>query len=350
MFPVDRESFSLMQSAKYYPHIHIHKLVSIASWGYIGDKYQCSDEYIEVSCDLEGCLKECSVIWIVDSWNHADFNNVIKPAIQLAVKQGKRVICSKILDESERELISGYSVFYIQHTQFSHDVSIDDRVQEVRTPVVYVMSSTEYCNQLFIETALTFNLRNRGYNVLFISSLKESVAFNEYTIPDFMYSERCSENRKILSLNRYVCHLEMKHHPDLIVMGIPGVAMSYDYRFASDFGIIAYEISEAVKPDFAILSSPSLSYEMHDFNRIEEALFGRLGVSVNIHTLSYNALDFFTNEMSLSYLTVDEAYTNEIIARIGYKKLLNLNEEAGITLASDRVINFFSDSSSSVLM
>jgi hypothetical protein len=153
-----------------------------------------------------------------------------------------------------------------------------------------------------------------------------------------------------MAMNHYVRQLEMKHAPDIIIVGVPGAALLFDSRFSTDFGIIAYEISEAVKSDFAILSSPCAPYDKEFFRGIEDGLQGRLGVSVDAHSLSPYALDFAAEMQSLSYLSLSDTFVCDIIEQIGYDKLYNLNNIDGISSVVDLLIDKLSNDDSSLLV
>ena len=353
VYPVDRESLPVIKGTGNYPHIRLCHLVSPESWGYEGECYKCAEGMVETSCDYEHELEDCSAIWIVDSWNDLDFKRFIEPAIRLASEKGKRIICSRDLSAEEKLLLSNVEVTCIEYSSFTPTIGRDARVQEIRTPVVYVMSSTECCNQFFIETALCAELRRRDYGTLLISSQKEGVVFGGYTIPDFMFHGEYDENEKVLALNHYIRHLEAKHQPEVIVIGIPGVAMPYHYQYSSDFGILAFEISEAVKPDFSVLSSPCMSYNTDFFKGIEKSLCNRLGVVIDIHSLSPYALDCFNEpsfEKCLGYLSVDNLYVQEMIKRIEYDNLFDLNSMDGVAFAIDRLIDKLSGGVGSLII
>jgi len=341
MYPLDRESLSVVKSTRNYPNIRICGLVSPESWGYDGECYHCTEGMIAISHDYEGGLDNCSAVWVVDSWNRLDFGQFIEPAIRLASEKDKRIVCSRKLTPMEKTSLSDFEVAYVEFSSSIPKVSPDNRVQEIRTPVVFVMSSTEYCNQFFIETALCSELRNREYKTLLISSQKEGCIFEGYTIPDFMFHGVCCENMKVLALNHYIRHLEMNHQPEIIVIGVPGVAMPYNHQYSSDFGILAYEFSEAVSPDFTILSSSCMPYDIKYFEGIEKCLCGRLGIDIDLHSLSQYALDFSESsiEKSLGYFSVDDSFVQETIEQISYANLFNLNQMSGIAAAVDRLID-----------
>lgn len=341
IYPIDKENLTVVKSTKNYPNIQICHLVTPESWGHSGEYYDCAKGMVEVSHDYESALNDSSVIWIVDSWNDLDFKMFIEPAIRLASEKGKRIVCSRSLSEREKELIRDIEVVYIEYSSGESIIERTDRVQEIKTPIIFVASITEFCNQFYIETALCAELRNRDYETLLISSRKESIAFGGHSIPDFMFHGEYNENKKVLSLNHYIRHLEIEHRPEIIVVGIPGVAMPYDYQYSSDFGIIAYEISEAAKPDFVVLASPCMPYDMNFFKGVEESLHGRLGVFIDIHSLAPYALDLSESSVNkrLSYLSVDDYYVQKIIEQISYVNLLNLNHMQGISSAADKFVD-----------
>jgi len=128
--------------------------------------------------------------------------------------------------------------------------------------------------------------------------------------------------------------------------------MPYSHQYSFDFGIIAYEISESVKSDFTILISPCMQYNSEYFKDIEENLRCRLGVDINVHSLSTYSLD--SNEpfigKSFAFLTLDDLYVQKTIEQINYENLLNLNSKDGITKAVNKLIFALSDSSSSLIV
>ena len=350
VYPVDKGNLSVVKSTSNYPHFRICQLVSLESWGYGGDSYKCADGIVQISHDYERGLNHCNVVWIIDSWNELDFTQFIEPAIRLASKKSKRIICSKKISAEERKFLSNIDVIYNELSSFEPEITVENRIQEIRTPVVFVMSNAEFCNQFFIETALCTELRNRNYNALLISSCKESIVFGDYSIPDFIFQNKYSENEKVLAINQFIRHLEMKHQPEVIIIGVCGVAMPFDHRYSNDFGIIAYELSESVKSDFTILVSPCMQYDQVYFKGIEKTLQGRLGVTVDIHSLAPYAIDFNETHINkcISYLSVDDNFVRDTIDRIGYKNLLNLNEQDGISIAVDRLIDKLSGNTSSL--
>jgi|GEM_PF-2606704 len=351
VYPIDKEMIPVIKSMENYPCINIYRLISPESWGHGGECYKCAEKVIEISHDYEKACNDCTTVWIVDSWNDLDFVQFVKPAIQFACNKGKRIVCSKYLSVSEKESLSDVRIFYIEYSTQLFTVSNDDRLREIRTPILYAMSTTEFCNQFYIETAICAELYNRNYKVVLISSRKESVAFGQHSMPNFIFTNDYNENKKVIAMNRYIYNLEKEYNPDIIVIGVPGIAIPFDYRYSSDFGIIAYELSEAVKADFAVLSSLCMPYDVEYFKSVEKSFIGRLGIDIDVHSLSPYALD--SNEASyekkLSYLSVDDSYVCQTIENISYDKIINLNNQNGISFAVDRLINKLSGGLASII-
>jgi peptide maturation system protein (TIGR04066 family) len=270
-----------------------------------------------------------------------DFQRFIEPELRLASEKGKKIVCSRSLQPAEREAVSDLEMTCVAYSAYNQAINRNDRIQDIRTPVIYVMSSADFCNQFYLETALNAELQKRQYETLLISSQKENTALGGYSVPSFMFGSEYTENEKVIAFNHYIRYLEAKHLPEVIIIGIPGAAMPYDYRYSSDFGILAYEISEAAKPDFAVLSSLCMPYSEDYFKDIEESLRGRLGIQVDVHTFSLYAHDFYepSFEKCLAYLSVDEVYAKEMMERAGYENLLDMNNKDGVAAAVDRVID-----------
>lgn len=352
VYPVDRGILSVIKSTENYLNINISQLVSLESWGHNGECYSCARGMVEISHDFHEGLNHCTTVWIVDSWNDLDFYKYIEPKIRLAVNNGKRIICSRYLTTLEKTVLSDIEIFYVEYSSINSLINNDSRVYEIRTPVIFVMSTTEFCNQFFIETAIYAELRNRGYNTLLISSQKEGVLFGGCSVPDFMFNNDYPENKKIIGFNHYTYSLEIEQKPDVIVIGVPGAAMPYNHQYVSDFGVIAYEISEAVKPDFSVLSHPCMPYYDTFFKGIDKCLQGRLGVSIDIHSLSPYALDFYEPApvKRLAYLSVDASHVHSTIEKLSTENLLNLNTMTGISSAIDKMISQLSDGTSSIII
>ena len=135
IYPVDREILSVIKSTENYLDIHICRLVSLESWGHIGECYKCASGMVTISCDYDNGLNDCSVLWIVDSWNELDFKLFIEPVIRLAAKKGKRIVCSRELTSSEKESLTNLEVVYVEYPLFAPKITRDDRIQEIKTPV-----------------------------------------------------------------------------------------------------------------------------------------------------------------------------------------------------------------------
>jgi hypothetical protein len=80
-------------------------------------------------------------------------------------------------------------------------------------------------------------------------------------------------------------------------------------------------------------------------------LKGRLGVSIDVHTLSPYALDLSdtTYDKALGFLSIDDALVTEMIQQIAHEKLLNLNHMDGITAAADRLVDKLSGGTGSII-
>lgn len=129
------------------------------------------------------------------------------------------------------------------------------------------MGVTNKACKFEIQLSIRENLQSKGYKISQIGSRNYCEFLGFHSFPGFMYNRNLSESEKIILFNNYIKRLENDENPDLIVIGIPGGIMKRNDTFTSYFGIFAYEISQAVTPDYVICST-----QYQDFKH--EYLFG----------------------------------------------------------------------------
>jgi peptide maturation system protein (TIGR04066 family) len=122
-----------------------------------------------------------------------------------------------------------------------------------------------------------------------------------------MYSTCLPETKKIILFNNYIKKIEIEEQPDIIVIGIPGGLMPFNKEFYNNFGIFAFEISQAIFPDIAIFSTLYGDYLPIYFEKISLSIRYKLGFEVDFFNLSNNKFDWKGSKdaKSMQYLTLD---------------------------------------------
>lgn len=122
------------------------------------------------------------------------------------------------------------------------------------TPIIFLEGIFERINKFEIQLVLGEKLRNMGYRVTQVGTRDISKLFGIHAFPNFMLDKSLTESHKIILFNHYIKKLELEEKPDVIIIGIPGGTMPISDVHVNRFGILAYEIYCAVKPDAVILS------------------------------------------------------------------------------------------------
>lgn len=184
--------------------------------------------------------------------------------------------------------------------------------QTIDVPVVFVAGITHYTEKFHVQLALRKRLLDYGYKVSQIGSKQYSGLFGFHSFPSFMV-EPMDNTERILLFRKYVKYIEQKEQPDIVVIGIPGGIMAVNKKHHFDYGMTAYMISQAVEPDYVIMSM------LYGKNYTEDQL-----EEIN-QTCRYK-FNFEINSFHLSNALLDPAsLKNEqlIFIKMGSKKYLN---------------------------
>ena len=351
-YPVDREALSIIKSFECQEEREIAAVVSLKSWGFVGEEISIHGKNFSITDNFEENLDTATTVCITDSWNELDFSKYIMPQIRIALKEQKEVICFRKVSEAEKTELTGLGVMCIDYERNSNLFEKSERAKIISTPIVFVMGTTDYCNKFYIQVALKREFEEMGYKVSLVSSRKESVYFGSRPFPKEMLENNLSESQKIIGFNNYIREIEKIEEPELIIIGIPGAILNYYQGYSNDYGTLAFEVSEAINPDFTILSSIYDAYEMSYFQNIEKGLKGRLNIEIDLHSLSEYSLDFgsMSVEKKMVYLTLDNTVVDEKIFEINYSNLLNLNSRTGITSTFERIINKLTTNSDEIIV
>ena len=89
-------------------------------------------------------------------------------------------------------------------------------------------------------------------------------------------------------------YIEENEKPEVIVVGIPGELLPLTKQKPGNFGIIAYEILNAVDPDFTILSLYKDEYKEEYFEEMNNLLHYRYNVDADCFYLCNCSIDRFS--------------------------------------------------------
>ncbi|QNU67323.1 TIGR04066 family peptide maturation system protein [Ruminiclostridium herbifermentans] len=320
IYPFDIQSSPIVRHINLMGQYELTALASPNGWGFsskdAGYVDGGEDIGLNVNSNFNELIDSVDTVLFMESYNKLDIKKLVYSKIQVAADKGKNIICTLNLEDeffneiNEKCMSKGKYLKYFspfKGLNKSSDMSNLDSLLEITVPVVFVLGAAERTQKFEIQLSLRENLIEAGYKVSQVGSRHYCEMLGIHSFPDFMYSTCLSETKKIILFNNYIKKIELDEQPDIIVIGIPGGLMPFNKEFNNNFGIFAYEISQAILPDIAIFSTLYGDYLPVYFEKISLSIRYKLGFETDFFNLSNNIFDFNGSKMlkSMQYLTVE---------------------------------------------
>lgn len=361
IYPYDMEFTPVLRHRSLLTEYDISCLVSPNGWGFTGKDAGIADRGpdigITVSSDFEKALDLCDTVMIVESHLPFDFQKYIFKKIIFAVKSKKNIICSLSLNKEAIEKISSmcncegvYFKYFDGNQSFlSEDIVIEDEsIEEIDIPVILTVGIDEKTNKFEIQLALRDKIQKSGYKVSQIGTRPYCEMMGFHPFPSFMYGNSISDVNKVLMFNRYIKKIENTEEPDVIIIGVPGGVMPYNRMITNKFGLLAFEVSQAVIPDVVIASLLYEDCKPEGFDEYTNLFKYKLGFEVDFFNISNMQFDWLkANEeyvksyISLDYKFIDEKKTNFTKNKIPVFNILNEDDSDTIVKQTiDKLIGY----------
>lgn len=355
IYPYNMEFTPVLRYRSLLTGYDISCLVAPNGWGFTGKDAGIADRGpdigILVSADFEKSLTLCDTVMIVESHLPFDFEKYMFNKIKLAVKSKKNIICSLKLDkEAIKEISSmcfseGVYFKYFDETQnaLPEEIAIyNESIEEIDTPVILTVGIAEKTNKFEIQLALREKIKKLGYKVSQIGTRSYCEMMGFHPFPSFMYGNAISDITKVLMFNRFIKKIEKTEEPDVIIIGVPGGVMPFNKNLTNKFGLLAFEISQALVPDVVIAS---LLYEDCKPEGLDEytSLFKyKFGFEVDFYNLTNMQFDWLkaNEEYVKSYTSLDYRFIDEKKMQYSSNKIpvLNILNKNDSNLMADQAI------------
>jgi peptide maturation system protein (TIGR04066 family) len=324
VYPFDREFSPILRHSGLLDEYDIAGAASLNGWGFAGEDaggidggYACG---LAVEAEPDKLLERCDAVLINDFRISVDFNRIIYPRIESAVKAGKDIICLKETDKDIEARIAGlceaHGVSFTNYMKKDIDVSNTkievESLCRIETPVVFVLGLGENTLKFEIQLALRTEMLKKGYKISQIGSRNYCELLGFHSMPSFMHGN-LTEAYKIVLFNNFVKKIELTEQPDIIIIGIPGGLMKINDEYTNKFGILAYEISQALLPDFAIFSTYYEDFKPEYFDMLANSARYKLGYEVDCFNLSNVQFDWIKAKASSRevYITLDSGFIDK---------------------------------------
>ena len=290
--------------------------------------------------------EDYEVVILGDGTQDYDFS-ILEKKVREFSRVGKDICMLYELSEKHAKILLKLcldnSVNFYTHTGMKVDfpkVEIDDnRIFEMDVPVILVVGITEQTKKLDCVLNVKSHFEKCGYKVSAIGSKKFSDLFGIHAFPEFMYGDM-REDKKILYFNAICKNIEYFEKPDIFVIGVPGGVVSYNSSFTNFFGILPYEISQAVEPDHVITIIPYGEYDKKFF----EEIAGMVKYKLGCENISYGMTNCFIDlnsskqENKVQYCNLRFEDLEKKIKNIEEKKVYNVLSDKQLTEMTEEII------------
>ncbi len=339
IYPYDADFTPILRHRCILEMFEITAVVSPKGWSYEhrdashGDNGD--DMRIIVETDFTKSLEKCETVVIVETDKKLDIHEFVLPRIITAIEKGKNIISLINIDSEDCALINQkcmehdvyFKCFYNDSNIYdTTDVGIVSRsaLPEINTPIIFVSGVSERCNKFEIQLSLREKLQKYGYKVSQIGSRRYCEFLGFHSFPYFMLSNKFLEHQKVQLLRKYICDIESKEKPDVIIFGLPGGIVPLTDYYVNNYSILAYEVLNAFIPDVSVLSVIYENYNSDFYYSIDKTILDRYGVKTDCFNLSNVKVswpDTF-NQKSMMVSSFSSKFLDQEIKKMDIDKLV----------------------------
>ena len=269
---------------------------------------------LSVTNDLQEAIAQDDAFLAVDGeYGQSVRSNVFK-GIDRAIELGKNIYCALPLSPDERqEIETKCAENKLTFKYYGREVDNGDataaegkKLYRPSVPVIFVGDLFDRLNSLDVLLSLRKAFADEGHRVCSIGVPPCCGLLNMHPMPLLFMQPQYGEVDKIRFFNNYIRLLEKQERPDIIMIQLPGGMMKFNDVITNGFGVHSYMISQAITPDFFVLSVP---YEMADSKlcaMINENFKYRFGFEIDCIQMSNARMDtikaFEDEKLAFSYM------------------------------------------------
>lgn len=357
VYPFDLEFAPILRHREMLRNFEITKIVSPFGWGCCGKDASFTDGGghigITVEADFEKALSKCDTVLFVDSHGMLDFEKSILPKAEKALQNGRKIIYARTLGAGEREKLTtacGTGAIDFSYQPNDKEIGehlIDESLYDITTPVTFITGNAECASKFEIQLSIRQELVKLGYRISQIGSRGFCGLLGFHSMPSFMTGCAIPDYIKITMFNHFLKSIELCEKPDIIVIGIPGGIMPISKKFTCKYGISAFEISQAVRPDYVILSTLYDDFKDSYFEKFCGTVEKKFGYGVDLFNISGKKIEWTDSdeEEELTYLTLDTGFVDKKLSSLhGYhKNLFNILDRNASKEICDKMISKLSE-------
>lgn len=288
------------------PFYEISQLISPSGLGLVGRDASAADNRkpmgITVKGSIRNLLDEFDVLLITSGNEKDEIHKRSYENMLIGIENKKDIICAMSISEDKLEEISLRSQqanisFQYCNSRVKNASAFNCNQQQAVTlytpsvPVIFIGGLVDQANNYEILLSTSDKLKQQGYKVSAICEKSECELFGFHAHPNFFMGNDISEIDKIIEFNKFVQHIELWEHPDVILIQIPGGMMKYNNILTNDFGIYAYLISQAIQPDYFICCTVYGFFSKEFSSLISNDFYYKFGFRIDCFHMSNMMMD-----------------------------------------------------------
>ncbi len=263
-----------------------------------------------------------------------------KEKIRKAIVLKKRVFITKELMEFLGDTDEFGPVELIDYTNSKQEDGLTLSLLSIPVPVIMIVGVGDRCDKFSIQVKLGNCFSVQGYRVLNCGTKDFSKLFGIEALPQFLF-EPMDNGMKIRQFNSYIYNSVMKDNPEVVIIGVPGGIMQVNPYEFSEFGELAFIISNAIKSDISILSLYSQELNQDFLDHLIKLCRYKLNYQVNYINIANTDFLISPEEKECQYTTVPSAHIiDNIIKTFHYEDafLFNALDDISMREACNRIL------------
>lgn len=292
---------------------NIVALVSPGGWGLVGkditvgadeEKLLVHETFGEVTEEFDSLLIPPfqTTVEVVE-------NRIVNKMIQI-IPRVSHVLCVAQLTEANRKKLkevcqcAGQNCEFVDFCEYKglevyglvKPAEQYPPLQLLDVPVVVVAGMWERTDKFEISLSLRERFLRDGYRVSQVGSRDGCEMMGFHSFPQFMLQKDLDGTVKIPCFNQWIHQIIRQEQPDVVLITIPGALQDFNEQFTRGFGVLPYEVFQAVVPDALVMCT----FYMREFSKAPEELSNsckyKFDTSVDVYHISNLIIDVDESE------------------------------------------------------
>lgn len=202
---------------------------------------------------------------------------------------------------------------------------------DIDIPIISILGMGENCDKFSLQLEVYKQFKERGYNVMLISSNSLGALLGVNPLPEFLFKEDIALTKKTIYFNHMLYDLVNYKKPEIIILGYPGGVMPVNKFKNNFFSEISIIISNSIESDAGIFSTFFFSRVSNElYTELKEILKVKFNVAVDDFCMAQQQYSINREKRQIEYRFFnDDVYSRQFpdIKDIDYNVFSVLDKE-----------------------